>query len=131
MRIIKQRTDVDCGICCLAMYTGLEYEEVVKLVGDYYDPYMGLFTCQGMFDRLGYTLEKEVAVPVRGVRGLVGFEIRPDVHHMCYWDGAKLINPGYYASWELKVPHTVYLLSDKRKVPKVARAGVRQRLEVY
>lgn len=65
--LVKQRTDVDCGVACLAMATGRDYDDVVAAVGDAFDPNLGLEQEQKALTRLGFTFAYDKGEPVGDV----------------------------------------------------------------
>lgn len=42
MRLIKQKSNSDCGICSMAMLTGIPHKKIIKLVGINWNDELGL-----------------------------------------------------------------------------------------
>lgn len=121
--LVPQRTPSDCGICCLAMLTGVPYETVVERVGDAFDPERGMRYEQRALERLGFSSKYENGVPVGdfvhmhrmwafapeffrsymfGRRALVtvpslNFEGK---WHMVYWSHGKVHDPSVGKTYE-------------------------------
>jgi hypothetical protein len=108
--VIKQKSVRDCAICCIAAATGWSYEEVVKRLGDYYDPYIGFFNTKGAWERLGLKVHTSNTVK-EGVKAFVSFRVKGSLRHMCYWDGDRLYDPGH-SNREWKGPCRIYLLCE-------------------
>ena len=58
MRLIKQKLSSDCGICCLAMLTGIQHKKVIKLIGDCWNNEEGLGGLSESLIRLGFKTKK-------------------------------------------------------------------------
>ncbi len=121
--LVEQREKSDCAICCIAMATGLSYEEVMAAAGDAYQPGKGTNREYEILQRLGYKYTFERGEPVGdivarhrdwcispeffrsmlwGRRALVSV---PSVnfaggHHMVYWDGRRIWDPSRLKRYE-------------------------------
>lgn len=119
--LVQQRTPHDCGPCCLAMLTGRDYEDVVKVIGDAFTPSgdrPGLRDEAEALTRLGYTYKfknGELTADSNFVNRSRGWEISPEYFrsemwgrralvsvpslnfpgklHMVFWDGARIWDP--------------------------------------
>ena len=98
---VYQRTDDDCLICALAMFTGRTYEEIQEIA----------HRCDPMFP-LGGPMSHSI---MRNVANACGFVLLsgiymlwnkpaiigvvsptvPDTGHAVFWDGEKIIDPGF------------------------------------
>lgn len=72
IRLIKQRNNSDCAVCCFAMLTGIPYKRVLELIGDCYHPEKGTSSTETALLRLGY---KQKRIPIKGMPG--AFEVAP------------------------------------------------------
>lgn len=62
--LVPQRSPCDCGVACLAMLTGRDYDDVVAVVGDAFDPERGLESEQTALNRLGFSCTFQDGEPV-------------------------------------------------------------------
>lgn len=111
--VIKQRDEYDCGICCIAMATARDYDEVLSKVGDLYNPCagisqeakaLGLLGCNwtglASADIIGISLSanlspKRFRLTAWGRRAimLVPSLNKPGSSHFIYWDGRQIFDP--------------------------------------
>ncbi len=99
--MIKQRTKTDCGICVLAMYLGIDYDEAYGLLLNHQpnDLHNGAVTyymvriCADKRRGYGYLRLKEdfdLSIPAMiKVRNIYG----TGNTHFVYWDGKKILDP--------------------------------------
>jgi hypothetical protein len=140
--LIHQRTDDDCTLCCIAMATGLTYEQVAegaKRARMGYVPGKGTRSTYFVLQELGFAskvlfaLERKAIVPgmiadpqrilatcIWGRRAIVSL---PSLngwpgHHDVYWDGHVLhdpnTKPNLYATADLDSvdPEQVVILNE-------------------
>jgi len=113
--LVKQRTRMDCAICCMAMLTGRGYGDVMAAVGDAFNPVKGLRHDQQALRRLGFRFEYLNGHPVGDavvrLRGILAPEFflclawgrcalisvpslnYADSFHMVYYDGRRVFDP--------------------------------------
>lgn len=115
--LVQQRTDDDCGICAIAMATGLPYEEVMTAalkarMG--YQPGNGMRSIYWVLGELGlksrvlFALDKSLVLPDREIDpqrllatcvwGRRAVVVLPSLNgwkgdHIVYWDGEALHDP--------------------------------------
>jgi len=98
---IKQKDENGCGIACLAMWLGMEYEEVRD---QYFDD--GRFEDRGLTDWDMWRVFSFHHVPIKkwrwkgieelqGWKAILGVESLnyPGAYHYVYWDGEELHDP--------------------------------------
>jgi len=113
--LVKQRTRMDCAICCMAMLTGRDYDDVMAAVGDAFDQVKGMRYDQKALKRLGFRFSYENGQPagdaVVRLRGIMAPEFflclawgrralisvpslnTPDSFHMVFYDGRRVFDP--------------------------------------
>jgi hypothetical protein len=123
INLVMQRTQSDCGVCCLAMVTGRPYEDVLAAIGDAYDLEKGLGNEQEALRRLGYAGAYRHGQPMGDFVCLHrGYAISPDFFrdmawgrrallsvpslnkpggwHMVYYDGVRVLDPSQRRTYE-------------------------------
>ncbi len=98
---VYQRTDDDCLVCALAMFTGRTYEEIED-IADSCDPAypqggpMSHSIMRNVANKCGVVLLSGIymlwARPA--IIGVVSPTV-PDTGHAVFWDGEKIIDPGF------------------------------------
>jgi hypothetical protein len=98
---VFQRTDDDCLICTLAMFTGRTYEEIqeIALGCDPTFPLGGPMShsiMRGVANKCGVVLLSSIYM-LWGKPAIIGVvsPTIPDAGHAVLWDGEKLIDPGF------------------------------------
>jgi hypothetical protein len=98
---VYQRTNDDCLVCALAMLTGRSYEEIETIAQgcDWAYPLGGPMShsiMRGVANKCGFVLLSSIymlwAKP--GIIGVVSPTV-PDTGHAVFWDGEKIIDPGF------------------------------------
>lgn len=97
---VLQRTDDDCLICAIAMFTGRTYEEV-QAIARSCDPSfpmggpMSHSIMRGVANKCGLVLLSSIYMlwDKPAIIGVVSPTV-PDTGHAVFWDGQKLIDPG-------------------------------------
>lgn len=119
--MVQQRSATDCVICCLAMLTGLSWDDVMAAVCDLYRPDEGIRNEHEALKRLGYDSAYENGHPVgdfvvrnRGIFAPEAFRnfawgrrallSVPSLNiagglHMVYYDGATVFDPSPLKSY--------------------------------
>lgn len=108
MKTYKQKTPNDCAIACFKMITGRRYNDVLKTVGDEYEPGKGLRSVQISLERLGFGDDdffrhirpfllspeyfRRLAWGRKALLTVPSLNIK-DGWHMVYYDGKKLHDP--------------------------------------
>ena len=135
--LVKQRTRMNCAICCMAMLTGRDYDDVMAAVGDAYNPVKGMRYDQKALKRLGFTFSHEKGQPMGGavvfMRGILAPDFflhmawgrralisvpslnYSDSTHMVFCDGERVFDPSprliYVQFYQLK-PDEVVLFQE-------------------
>lgn len=98
---VYQRTHDDCLVCALAMLTGRTYEEIEDIARGCDPAYplggpMSHSIMRGVANRCGFVLLSSIymlwAKPA--IIGVVSPTV-PDTGHAVFWDGEKIIDPGF------------------------------------
>ncbi len=98
---IYQRTHDDCLVCALAMLTGRTYEEIEAIARGCDPAYplggpMSHSIMRGVANKCGFVLLSSIymlwAKPA--IIGVVSPTV-PDTGHAVFWDGEKIIDPGF------------------------------------
>lgn len=98
---IYQRTDDDCLVCVLAMLTGRTYEQVEEIARSCDPAYplggpMSHSIMRGVANKCGFVLLSSIymlwAKPA--IIGVVSPTV-PNTGHAVFWDGEKIIDPGF------------------------------------
>jgi hypothetical protein len=97
---VYQRTEDDCLICALAMFTGRTYEEIQQIAAGC-DPMfpaggpMSHSIMRGVANKCGLVLLSGIYMLWNkpGIIGMVSPTV-PDTGHAVFWDGEKIIDPG-------------------------------------
>jgi hypothetical protein len=100
---VYQRTNNDCLICALAMFTGRTYEEIQEIARNC-DPTfprggpMSHSIMRGVANKCGVVLLSGIYMlwSKPAIIGVVSPTI-PDAGHAVLWDGEKIIDPGFCA----------------------------------
>lgn len=97
---VYQRTDDDCLICAVAMFTGKSYEDIQEMAraADPLFPSGGPMShsiMRGVANACGLVLLSSIYMlwEKPAIIGLVSPTV-PDTGHAVFWDGEKLIDPG-------------------------------------
>ncbi len=97
---VYQRTDDDCLICALAMFTGRTYEDIQDMAvkSDPRFPLGGPMShsiMRGVANACGLVLLSGIYMlwDKPGIIGVVSPTV-PDTGHAVFWDGEKIIDPG-------------------------------------
>ncbi|WP_206607237.1 ATP-grasp domain-containing protein [Rhizobium tubonense] len=98
---VYQRTENDCLICALAMYTGRTYEEIQEIARDC-DPAfpfggpMSHSIMRGVANKCGLVLLSGIYMlwSKPAIIGVASPTI-PNTGHAVFWDGEKIIDPGF------------------------------------
>lgn len=97
---VYQKTDDDCLVCALAMFTGRTYEEIEEIAGSCDLAYprggpMSHSIMRNVANKCGFVLLSGIymlwAKPA--IIGVVSPTV-PDTGHAIFWDGEKIIDPG-------------------------------------
>lgn len=142
MTLVEQRTDTDCGVCCLAMALRMPYEVVLGNMPKEHletlsDPKKGMSTemYADLFAALGLRIEEDYAVRSMGYQWgtykytknllwgrraicAVRSKNSPDCYHFVYWDGKTLYDPSTkekytQEEWEANMePFKMYLFNE-------------------
>lgn len=105
--IIRQRTDSDCGICCIAMMAGVSYETAMQAAGTDFVDGVAPEAVAPILKRLGFKAQDIETIPLdrdgsddfkgilRGRRALVSVRSinEPGANHMLFWNQDRLIDP--------------------------------------
>lgn len=98
---VYQRTAHDCLICALAMFTGRTYEEIIAIASDCNPAFplvgpMSHSIMRGVADTCGLKLFSGIYMLWErpAIIGVVSPTIL-DSGHAVFWDGEKLIDPGF------------------------------------
>lgn len=136
--LIKQRTDIDCGVAALAMASGRDYDDVITTIGDAYDEDIGLQRVQEALKRLGFKNEFANGEPIGdivclsrdwcitpaffrrliwGRRALVTVPSlnTKGVWHMVYFDGSHVFDPSpkqTYTEYKQLEPNELVLFRE-------------------
>ncbi|OBQ70991.1 hypothetical protein A8146_26360 [Mesorhizobium loti] len=98
---VYQRTEDDCLVCALAMFTGRTYEDIEAIARNCDSTYplggpMSHSIMRGVANSCGFVLMSSIymlwAKPA--IIGVVSPTI-PNTGHAVFWDGEKIIDPGY------------------------------------
>lgn len=98
---VYQKTDDDCLVCALAMFTGRTYEEIEDLAGSCDPAYprggpMSHSIMRNVANKCGVVLLSGIymlwARPA--IIGVISPTV-PDTGHAVFWDGEKIIDPGF------------------------------------
>lgn len=97
---VYQRTEDDCLICALAMFTGRTYEEI-QAIASSCDPMfpmggpMSHSIMRGVANACGFVLLSGIYMLWNkpAIIGVVSPTV-PDTGHAVFWDGQKIIDPG-------------------------------------
>jgi hypothetical protein len=99
MTPIQQKFAADCAVACLAMFLGVEYEDVLRHVGgheltlggltNYREAYIArLFQVEISFlDRIKIDRSKPAVLTVPSLNSKTGLT------HAVYWDGTRVYDP--------------------------------------
>jgi len=98
---VHQRNDNDCLICALAMYLGRSYEDIQALARDC-DPAFPLggpmshSIMRGVANKCGFVLLSGIYMlwSKPAIIGVTSPTI-PNAGHAVFWDGEKIIDPGF------------------------------------
>ena len=99
MTLIQQKFTADCAVACLAMFLGVEYEDILRHVNgheltlggltNYREAYIArLFEVEIFFlDRTRIDRSKAAVLTVPSVNSKTGLT------HAVYWDGTRIYDP--------------------------------------
>lgn len=138
METVKQRSDMDCFICCLAMALGRTYEQIADQLGPAFMALVNKQGCDGKmehvaFQALGFVLDVDytrrsvmshwttVAFAKNmlwGRRALVTLRSmnNMDGWHVVYWNGTEMLDPSTKKTydWKEAEPTEMWLLNERR-----------------
>lgn len=110
--LIKQRTNRDCAVCCLAMALNKTYEEAVVLLGDYYQPDIGTYNMPAALHRA--RISHKLVGKLSNKRALVSYMHHKGYHtytHMMYWNGSEIIDPAHSGQKYEKIYRIIEIMS--------------------
>jgi len=107
--LMRQRFDADCAVCCLAMFLGLEYEDVAKHCAGYELVWAGL------------TNDRE-----RAIASLYRVDVEFVDGSRIDWDRPAVVTvPSLNACGERPATHAVYWDGERSWDPNSGREGKR------
>ncbi len=119
MNLVKQREFGECGIACLAMVTGLDYDTVKEIIDDPAVATYGIRTEQMLvaLHQAGFTNPHEIfGVPADEARAAiltVPSLNHPGMLHFIVWDGSNYFDPSAGAK---EYPQDAYLVDGHPQV---------------
>lgn len=112
MVIVKQRSNNDCSVCCLAMATGESYETVLNNLQDKARENLkkgvGLLFTEDMFllEKLGFDFEGFWApynLNKNGAIIMVPSLNFDDKKHVVFWDGKNILDPSNSKKYDVEM----------------------------
>lgn len=125
--IIRQRTDTDCALCCIAMLCGVNYDTALKAAGGDVSAGINARQAREIMHRLAVPYEAIATIelgedwwpaimPILAMtKALLSVKSinAPGENHMIYWTGCELIDPSGMERQEVMAdirPHRVILV---------------------